>query len=465
MSKSLHWIIPHASGILVALLLGPLLSGMAWVEYFGIPLTSITGANAVRFVSQSIALGLVMAFAASAYQQLPDNGRGLSFLRSIVLPSAALLVVLLSGKILRSVGFPLIQQLGPAFYIQGYTMVLLACGIWLTVMWLRHMESLRSAFGPPPVKRKPARLPVSEDASDIDSSAEITAPRVENGTPVAMNGQVPAALGRYKILKELGRGAMGLVYLGKDPTIQRFVAIKTMRLDKLDEPEKLQEIKGRFFREAESAGRLSHPNIVTIYDAGEQDELGYIAMELVEGRSLKEWSRKPNLMELPELVQTLASVADALDYAHQQGIVHRDIKPANIMITKDRQVKVMDFGIAKMASSNRTHTDVVLGTPTYMSPEQIAGKKVDGRSDVFSLGIVLFELLTGQPPFTADNLSALLFAITHHPHPDVQTLRRDLPPMLQEVINRALQKELPQRYRRAGELAQDLRACHHTLAA
>ena len=178
MSKSLHWIIPHASGILVALLLGPLLSGMAWVEYFGIPLTSITGANAVRFVSQSIALGLVMAFAASAYQQLPDNGRGSSFLRSIVLPSAALLVVLLSGKILRSVGFPLIQQLGPAFYIQGYTMVLLACGIWLTVMWLRHMESLRSAFGPPPVKRKPARLPVSEDASDIDSSAEITAPRV-----------------------------------------------------------------------------------------------------------------------------------------------------------------------------------------------------------------------------------------------------------------------------------------------
>ena len=465
MSKSLHWIIPHASGILVALLLGPLLSGMAWVEYFGIPLTSITGANAVRFVSQSIALGLVMAFAASAYQQLPDNGRGSSFLRSIVLPSAALLVVLLSGKILRSVGFPLIQQLGPAFYIQGYTMVLLACGIWLTVMWLRHLESLRSAFGPPPVKRKPARLPVSEDASDIDSSAEITAPRVENGTPVAMNGQVPAALGRYKILKELGRGAMGLVYLGKDPTIQRFVAIKTMRLDKLDEPEKLQEIKGRFFREAESAGRLSHPNIVTIYDAGEQDELGYIAMELVEGRSLKEWSRKPNLMELPELVQTLASVADALDYAHQQGIVHRDIKPANIMITKDRQVKVMDFGIAKMASSNRTHTDVVLGTPTYMSPEQIAGKKVDGRSDVFSLGIVLFELLTGQPPFTADNLSALLFAITHHPYPDVQTLRRDLPPMLQEVINRALQKELPQRYRRAGELAQDLRACHHTLAA
>jgi serine/threonine-protein kinase len=188
-------------------------------------------------------------------------------------------------------------------------------------------------------------------------------------------------------------------------------------------------------------------------------------MELVEGRSLKEWARKPNLMAVSDVVQTLAKVADALDYAHQQGVVHRDIKPANIMITKDRLVKVMDFGIAKMASSSKTQTDVVLGTPTYMSPEQIAGKKVDGRSDVFSLGVVLFELLTGQPPFTADNLSALLFAIAHHPHPDLHALRQDLPPMFQEIINRALQKELPQRYRRAEELAQDLRACPRTLAA
>ena len=245
----------------------------------------------------------------------------------------------------------------------------------------------------------------------------------------------------------------------------QLVAIKTMRLDQIDEPEKLQEVKTRFFREAESAGRLSHPNIVTIYDAGEEKELGYIAMELVEGKSLKEWSRKPNLMPLADLVQILASVADALDYAHQQGVVHRDIKPANIMITKDRLVKVMDFGIAKMASTSKTQTDVVLGTPTYMSPEQIAGKKVDGRSDVFSLGVVLFELLTGQPPFTADNLSALLFAIAHNPHPELQTLRQDLPPMFQEVLNRALQKDLPQRYRRAGEFAQDLRACLHSLAA
>ena len=279
------------------------------------------------------------------------------------------------------------------------------------------------------------------------------------------NGHTPGMLGRYRVLKELGRGAMGLVYLGKDPTIQRFVAIKTMRLDQLDHDDKLQEVKARFFREAESTGRLSHPNIVTIYDAGEENDLGYIAMELIEGTPLKQWARKPNLMSVNEVLLTVATVADALDYAHQQGIVHRDIKPANIMLTKDRIVKVMDFGIAKVASSSKTQSNIVLGTPTYMSPEQIAGKKVDGRSDIFSLGVVLFELLTGQLPFTADNLSAVLFSIAHHPHPAVQTLRADLPPMVQEIVDRALQKELPHRYRRAEEFANELRACLQSLAA
>jgi serine/threonine-protein kinase len=466
MSKGLHWIIPHASGILAALILGLVLSGMAWVEFFTIPLTSITGASAVRLVSQGIALGLLMALAVSAYQQLPDNGRGSSFLRIIVLPSAALVGLILAGKTLRTTGAPLVLQIGPSTFAQGHALTLVASGLWLTIAWLTHLEPLRKAFGPAPMKRNPGKTTIAEDSTLDDGSDNSATRPSEMSTPIVFTGpQAPASLGRYKILKELGRGAMGLVYLGKDPTIQRFVAIKTMRLDALDEPDKLQEIKARFFREAESAGRLSHPNIVTIYDAGEQEELGYIAMELVEGRSLKEWARKPNLMAVSDVVQTLAKVADALDYAHQQGVVHRDIKPANIMITKDRLVKVMDFGIAKMASSSKTQTDVVLGTPTYMSPEQIAGKKVDGRSDVFSLGVVLFELLTGQPPFTADNLSALLFAIAHHPHPDLHTLRQDLPPMFQEIINRALQKELPQRYRRAEELAQDLRACPRTLAA
>ena len=465
MSKNVHWILPHATGILAALVLGPLLSSMAWVDDFTIPLTAVTGGHAVRLVSHGIALGLVMALAVSAYQQLPDNGRGSSFLRMIVLPAAALIVLVLGGKALRTAGLPLIHQIGPSVFAQGYTIALLACGLWLSIAWLRHLEPLRNSFAPPPVKRKPSKATVPEEPPAVDGSEEVAAPQAEKTTVIVMNGHRPSNLGRYKILKELGRGAMGLVYLGKDPTIQRFVAIKTMRLDEIDEPDRIQDIKTRFFREAESAGRLSHPNIVTIYDAGEQEALGYIAMELVEGQSLREWSRKPQLMALSDVVQTLATVADALDYAHQQGVVHRDIKPANIMITKDNLVKVMDFGIAKMASSSKTQTDVVLGTPTYMSPEQIAGKKVDGRSDVFSLGVVLFELLTGQPPFTADNLSALLFAIAQHPHPELHGLRHDLPPMFQEVINRALQKELPQRYRRAGELAQDLRACLHTLAA
>jgi serine/threonine-protein kinase len=258
---------------------------------------------------------------------------------------------------------------------------------------------------------------------------------------------------------------MGVVYLGKDPTIQRLVAIKTMRLDEIDDADKLQEVKARFFREAESTGRLSHPNIVTIYDAGEEHDLGYIAMEVLEGTTLKYYARKPNLMPLDRMLPILATVAEALEYAHQQGIVHRDIKPANIMLTKDQTVKVMDFGIAKMASSSKTETNIVLGTPTYMSPEQIAGKKVDGRSDIFSLGVVLFELLTGRPPFTADNVSALLFAIAHAPHPSLATLRPDLLPVVQEVLDRALQKDAVQRYRRAGEFAQELRSCVQGLAA
>jgi len=466
MSKHLPWVLPYAAGILAALLVGPLLGNMAWVQSFDIPFTPVTGPDALRLVVDAVALGLVISFTIAAHQQLPDNGRGSSFLREILFPLASLIIVIFGGNALRTAGLPLVQQIGASIFLWSYAIALFGSGLWLTTAWLRHLDLLRNAFAPPPpAKRRTAPAATQEEPASLDSSDEVDAQPNERTPTAIVNGQPPVTLGRYKVLKELGRGAMGLVYMGKDPTILRFVAIKTMRLDQIDEKDKLREVKSRFFREAESAGRLSHPNIVTIYDAGEQDELGYIAMELVEGHSLKEWSRKPNLMPVGEIVQTLATVADALDYAHQQGVVHRDIKPANIMITKDRLVKVMDFGIAKMASSSKTQTDIVLGTPTYMSPEQIAGKRVDGRSDIFSLGIVLFELLTGQPPFTADNLSALLFAIAHQPHPDLHTLRQDLHPMFQDILNRALQKELPQRYRRAVEFAQDLRACLHSLAA
>jgi serine/threonine-protein kinase len=267
------------------------------------------------------------------------------------------------------------------------------------------------------------------------------------------------------VLKELGRGAMGVVYLGKDPTIQRFVAIKTMRLDDFEDADKLQEIRTRFFREAESTGRLSHPNIVTLYDAGEEDDLGYIAMEMLQGTTLKAWTRQPTLLPVETVLPILATVADALDYAHQQGVVHRDIKPANIMLTNSRVVKVMDFGIATLASSSRTKSEMVMGTPTYMSPEQIAGKKVDGRSDIYSLGVVMFELLTGHPPFTADNVSALLYAVIHTPPLKLSALRSDLPPAAQTILDCALQKDPVHRYRRAGEFAQELRSCLEKLAA
>jgi len=465
MSKSWTWVVPYIFTILAVLLAGPLLTSMALVQSVSIPYAQLSGPQAVRLAVNLLALTILWIFALVASQQIPDNGRGAGFLRHLVLPLTTLGVILFANKAVKTLGLPLIEQIGPSRFAIGYAIGLVGSGLWLSAAWILNRNALREAFVPPRQTRRPEVGMRSEDA-DIGQEERATTPS-ESTTSVtlAINSTTPGMLGRYRVLKELGRGAMGLVYLGKDPTIQRFVAIKTMRLDQLDHDDKLQEVKARFFREAESTGRLSHPNIVTIYDAGEENDLGYIAMELIEGTPLKQWARKPNLMPVNDVLLTVATVADALDYAHQQGIVHRDIKPANIMLTKDRVVKVMDFGIAKMASSSKTQTNIVLGTPTYMSPEQISGKKVDGRSDIFSLGVVLFELLTGQLPFTADNLSAILFSITHDPHPAIQTLRADLPPMVQEIVDRALQKELPRRYRRAQELADELRACMHSLAA
>jgi eukaryotic-like serine/threonine-protein kinase len=466
MSKSWTWVVPYIFTTLAVLLAGPLLSSLALVQSVSVPHVPLSGPHTIRLGANVLALVILWIFALVASQQIPDNGRGSSFLRKLVLPLATLIVVVFVHKAFKTVGLPLVEQIGPSHFAMGYAIGLIGSGLWLTAAWLMNRESLREAFAPPRRTRRQERSQLSEDEDTGQEADAATPSEPTNLAPTSTtNGYTPGMLGRYRVLKELGRGAMGLVYLGKDPTIQRFVAIKTMRLDQLDHDDKLQEVKARFFREAESTGRLSHPNIVTIYDAGEEDDLGYIAMELIEGTPLKQWARKPNLLPVNEVLLIVATVADALDYAHQQGIVHRDIKPANIMLTKDRIVKVMDFGIAKMASSSKTQTNIVLGTPTYMSPEQIAGKKVDGRSDIFSLGVVLFELLTGQLPFTADNLSAVLFSIAHHPHPAIQTLRTDLPPMVQEIVDRALQKELPHRYRRAEEFASELRACLHSLAA
>jgi tRNA A-37 threonylcarbamoyl transferase component Bud32 len=462
MSTRWNWLGPYSFAILAALIAGPLLGSLSLVQSLSIVSLRLSGPNLVRLAADGLVLVLLWLMAAAALREIPDNARGLGFFRSLILPLAALLTVLIVNKAMTTVGLPIVEQIGSARYAWGYAIGLVMAGGWVTLAWLLHFQNLRAIWSSPAHAHKRVRTD-QQMAESAEVATTQTAP-TSKPVPLTANGHVPAMLGRYKVLKELGRGAMGVVYLGKDPKIQRFVAIKTMRLDEIDD-DKLKDFKARFFREAESTGRMSHPNIVTIYDAGEEQHLGFIAMELLEGTPLKQYARQPNLLPSKEVLRILATVADALDYAHQQGVVHRDIKPANIMITKDQTVKVMDFGIAKMASSSKTQTDIVLGTPTYMSPEQIAGKKVDGRSDIFSLGIVLFELLAGQPPFTADNLSALLFTITQNPHPDIHSFRKDLPPMVQEILDRALQKELPQRYRRAGEFAQDLRACLHSLAA
>lgn len=285
----------------------------------------------------------------------------------------------------------------------------------------------------------------------------------QEGTVIVTDGAARPTLGRYEIEKELGRGAMGTVFLGKDPKINRYVAIKTLRLDEVDS-ELVTEVKDRFFREAESAGRLNHPNIVTIHDAGEEQELGYIAMEVLDGSDLKEWCRKDNLLPVKQVLEIVAEVAEALDYAHSQNVVHRDIKPANIMMQKDGAVKVTDFGIARITTSSKTQAGTMLGTPSYMSPEQLASTKVDGRSDIFSLGVVLFELLTGEKPFVGDSAATLMFQIANQPHPSILTIRPDLPAACEAIIDRALQKDAAQRYQRASEMAQALRACVQSLS-
>ncbi len=282
----------------------------------------------------------------------------------------------------------------------------------------------------------------------------------KEGTVVIDAAAAKPMLGRYEIIKELGRGAMGVVYLGKDPKINRTVAIKTMMFDDEVDEATMKELKERFFREAESAGNLSHPNIVKIFDAGEDQDMAYIAMELMEGDDLKKWTTKDTLLTMPQVMDFIAKVADALDYAHQQGVVHRDIKPANIMILKDGTVRVADFGIARIQGSSKTATGTVMGTPSYMSPEQIAGKKVDGRSDIFSLGVTLYELLTGEKPFKGgEAIGTLLFQIANDPHPDARAVRADIPAEAVDVINKALTKDPEKRYQKGGEMAKDLRAC------
>lgn len=267
-------------------------------------------------------------------------------------------------------------------------------------------------------------------------------------------------LGRYQVQKELGKGAMGIVYLGQDPKISRTVAIKTMALSQEFEEDELDDVKERFFREAETAGRLNHPNIVTIYDAGDEHDLAYIAMEFIKGKDLVSYTKKDNLLPLPKVFELIAKSAAALDYAHKQNVVHRDIKPANIMWDPEsNDLKITDFGIARITDSSKTKTGVVLGTPSYMSPEQLSGKKIDGRSDLFSLGVMFYQMLTGSLPFHADSMATLMYKIANENPRRASEMNPRLPPEIDEIIEKALAKDADARFQSGGEMAKALKEC------
>jgi serine/threonine-protein kinase len=264
-------------------------------------------------------------------------------------------------------------------------------------------------------------------------------------------------VGRYEILEELGQGAMGVVYKAKDPKINRLVAIKTIRFADDFEESQIKEVKERFFKEAEVAGQLSHPAIIAVYDVGEDYDLTYMAMELLDGEDLDNYSTRDSLLPVRKVIGILAHAAEALDYAHSHGVIHRDVKPGNIMLLKNGSVKVTDFGIAKAMSSSMTKSGIILGTPNYMSPEQINGKPLDGRSDVFSLGAVFFQLLTGQLPFGGKTITELFYQITQVKHPSARSFNPKVIKPCETLLDKALAKDPDLRFQTAGDFAKYLK--------
>ena len=301
-----------------------------------------------------------------------------------------------------------------------------------------------------PARAAPSPAPLSAPAAATVGSTSVMAP--------------PSAdlqrLGRYQLEREIGRGAMGIVYLGRDTAINRMVAIKAIPLASEFSDAELVEARSRFFREAETAGRLNHPNIVTIYDVGEERGLAYIAMEYLKGRHLSDYAKSDSLMEPRKVLEVIGRTANALGFAHKQQVVHRDIKPANLMYDPSTDIlKITDFGIARLSGAGSTRTGIVLGTPSFMSPEQLEGRTVTGHSDLFSLGVSLFQLLTGQLPFTADSMTGLMQQIAEAPHPPLRAFRPDLPACVESVIDRALAKNPDARYDSGAQMAAALEDC------
>lgn len=272
-------------------------------------------------------------------------------------------------------------------------------------------------------------------------------------------------IGRYEIEQPIGRGAMATVYLGRDPKINRRVAIKTIALAEEFSDTDLANARTQFLREAESAGRLNHPNIISIYDAGEDGQVAYLAMEYFAGKPLSFYAQQGQMLPAERVLEIVARAADALNYAHNQNVVHRDVKPANLLYDAATDtLKITDFGIARLTDASRTKTGIILGTPSYMSPEQLAGTSVSGQSDLFSLGITLYQLLTGAPPFRADSIPKLMQKIAHERHAPVTQVRDDLPPAINAVLDRALAKDPADRFPNGRAMALALRDCCSSFA-
>jgi CHASE2 domain-containing sensor protein/tRNA A-37 threonylcarbamoyl transferase component Bud32 len=304
------------------------------------------------------------------------------------------------------------------------------------------------------------RIQQNENASNrvVLSGASNSSPNADLITD--FNGIEKPKLGRYEIDKEIGRGAMGKVYLGHDAKIGRTVAIKTMIVSDEIEDDHREDVRERFFREAEAAGRLDHPNIVTVYDVGEDQDLAYIAMDYLKGKDLTAYTSVKTLLPLNRVFKVCMSVALALDYAHKRHVVHRDIKPANIIYDEaSNTAKLTDFGVACLTDASKTKTGTVVGSPMYMAPEQLTGSKVDGRADLFSLGVMIYQLIGGELPFNGDSMANLMYNITNETQADIRDIRPELPACVQGLISKALQKDPDDRFQTGNQMAAMIKLC------
>jgi serine/threonine protein kinase len=347
-------------------------------------------------------------------------------------------------------------------FFQGLALALLVIAAAALVGWMRRTRSS------PGTARRPDARPVSQpgfvDTHPGAVQGSLGAPPA--GAPQDGASGAERRIGPYRVERELGQGAMGRVLLCVDERSGRQAALKTLALSREFQGEALTEARQRFFREAETASRLHHPDIVAVLEAGEDEGVAFIAMELLAGHDLDEHAAARQLLPVTEVLEIVARVAQALAHAHRQGVTHRDVKPANIMVDPlTGSVKVTDFGIARIIDSTQTRTGLVLGTPSYMSPEQMAGARIDGRSDLYSLGVTLFQLLTGQLPYRGGSMSSLIQAIAHEPAPDIRSLRPELSQALADVVALALGKHPDRRYATGDAMAGDLRTVAAMMAA